>query len=65
MPITLRDYQASAIDATRDAYRKTRAVCLVAPTGSGKTVMGCEVVRRTLESKPDRRGVPGCDCGAF
>jgi DNA repair protein RadD len=60
MRITLRDYQASAIEATRDAYRKTRAVCLVAPTGSGKTIMGCEVVRRTLESKPDLRALWLC-----
>ena len=47
----LRDYQSTAIESARDAFRRSRSVCLVAPTGSGKTIMGCDVVRRTLEAK--------------
>lgn len=58
--MNLRDYQTDAIESVRDSYKKTRAVCLVAPTGSGKTVMGCEVVRRTLEAKPDLRALWLC-----
>jgi len=38
--IPLRDYQARAVEAVRDAYRSgARAPLLVAPTGAGKTVM--------------------------
>lgn len=40
MSLTLRDYQARAIDDLRAAYRSgARSPLLVAPTGSGKTVM--------------------------
>ncbi|MGB4948648.1 MAG: DEAD/DEAH box helicase [Candidatus Competibacter denitrificans] len=38
-PVTLRDYQGTAVDLTRDAYRQgSRAPLLVMPTGAGKTV---------------------------
>jgi superfamily II DNA or RNA helicase len=40
VPIVLRDYQHKAIEDVRAAFRcKLRSVLLVAPTGSGKTVM--------------------------
>lgn len=40
MSIALRDYQARAVEAVRDAFRSgARAPLLVAPTGAGKTVM--------------------------
>lgn len=37
--ITLRDYQQSLVDSVRGAYRKHRSVCMVAPTGAGKSVV--------------------------
>lgn len=42
--ITLRDYQQTAVDAVLDAI--DRRPVLAAPTGSGKTVMGVDIVRR-------------------
>lgn len=42
----LRPYQLEAVARTLPALRDGRRVCLVAPTGSGKTVMGAEIVRR-------------------
>jgi len=41
----LRDYQVRAVRRTREEWQRHRAVCLVAPTGSGKTTMGVELVR--------------------
>ena len=46
----LRDYQSRAVDGVvAHARAGVRRVCLVAPTGSGKTRMGMEVVRRAIE----------------
>jgi DNA repair protein RadD len=46
-PAALRSYQLDAIDACRDSIRRGhRSICLVSPTGSGKTRMGCEVATR-------------------
>jgi superfamily II DNA or RNA helicase len=40
MTVALRDYQARAVEAVRDAYRAgARAPLLVLPTGGGKTVV--------------------------
>lgn len=40
MPVTLRPYQARAVEAVRDAFRRgARAPLLVVPTGGGKTVI--------------------------
>lgn len=39
----LRDYQAQAVDAVVSALNQGERVCLVAPTGAGKTVMMCAV----------------------
>lgn len=36
----LRDYQVSAVQRTEAALERVRGVCLVAPTGAGKTEMG-------------------------
>lgn len=47
--MTLRDYQARALDGVGAEWSAGhRAVCLVAPTGSGKTVMGAEAARRQV-----------------
>ena len=44
--LELRPYQARAVEGVRAHWAAgTRSVCLVAPTGSGKTVMGDELSR--------------------
>lgn len=54
----LRPYQRSAVDAVREAWGalsragSPRWVCLVAPTGSGKTTMGSELARLSLDVGP-------------
>lgn len=46
----LRDYQARAIEACRDAYRRgRRSILVVSPTGSGKTRIGVEIARSALD----------------
>lgn len=41
----LRDYQQSALDHVRDEFRAgRRSVCLVAPTGSGKTTIASHII---------------------
>jgi len=42
----LRDYQSIAVNKVTDAIEKQVNPLLVAPTGSGKTVMACEIMRR-------------------
>jgi DNA repair protein RadD len=44
--VTLRDYQERALSGVFEAFGQSRAVCLIAPTGAGKTVMGSEAVAR-------------------
>lgn len=51
----LRPYQVKAVADTREATRRVNAVLLVAPTGSGKTVCGSEVLSRVAEV--GRRGL--------
>jgi superfamily II DNA or RNA helicase len=45
--LTLRVYQELLITDAANAFRSARRVLAVAPTGSGKTVVFCEVTRRT------------------
>ena len=40
----LRPYQVRAVSAVRQAWCRVRSVCLVAPTGAGKTVLGEELI---------------------
>jgi superfamily II DNA or RNA helicase len=47
--ITLRDYQIAAIDEARAAIRsKLNRILLISPTGSGKTIIGAELIRLSL-----------------
>lgn len=46
----LREYQTRAIAAVRASYASGhRAPCVVAPTGSGKTILASEVIRLCLQ----------------
>jgi len=46
---SLRDYQVAAIAKARSAVGQgARALCLVCPTGGGKTVLGAEIVRSAV-----------------
>lgn len=46
----LRPYQRDAIDGAKQAYRDgKRAILLVAPTGAGKTLLGCEIVKGAVD----------------
>lgn len=46
----LRPYQTDAIESVRQSLRSgKKAPILVCPTGSGKTVMGSEIIRLTVE----------------
>ena len=42
----LRPYQQTAVNSVMESFGQHRAVCLVAPTGSGKTVMAEAIVNR-------------------
>lgn len=45
MPINLRPYQTTALDAVRLSYRQgKKAPILVSPTGSGKTIMASSII---------------------
>jgi superfamily II DNA or RNA helicase len=49
MSIKLRDYQESAIDAVRAAFRLYRSLLLVLSTGAGKTVIFSFIARAAAE----------------
>jgi len=44
----LRDYQVRAVRRVHEEWARHRAVCLVAPTGSGKTTMGVAALREAV-----------------
>ena len=48
---TLRPYQVRAVAAARQAYREgSRALLLVSPTGSGKTTIAAEIMRKPAQA---------------
>lgn len=50
MSVTLRPYQTNAIQAARELVGKgSKRILLVSPTGSGKTLMFCDVIRGAME----------------
>ena len=42
----LRPYQQAAVDAVHEAFREHDSTLVVQPTGTGKTVLFAEVIRR-------------------
>jgi superfamily II DNA or RNA helicase len=44
--VNLRDYQIAAVDAVLEHLGQYRSTAIAMPTGSGKTVVFCEVARR-------------------
>ena len=48
--VQLRPYQRQSIKDIRDNFvQKLKKILLVAPTGSGKTVVASEMIRRVVE----------------
>jgi superfamily II DNA or RNA helicase len=51
MKVELRDYQTNAINDIRARFiNGDKRICLVAPTGAGKTTIAAEIIKRTIES---------------
>lgn len=48
MTVQLRTYQAEGVEAARDLARTYKRICLVLPTGGGKTVVAAHVITRAL-----------------
>ena len=49
--IPLRQYQVDCVEAVRAAFRQgLRRIILQMDTGGGKTIVACEMVRRTIEN---------------
>ena len=56
MDVELRDYQLSGIDNIMKAWEDSRSVLFQMPTGTGKTTLFCELVRKfTKELYPDKK----------
>lgn len=47
----LRDYQLSAVDSVFKEWETVNSVLGCAPTGSGKTTIFCEIIRRSLPKR--------------
>jgi superfamily II DNA or RNA helicase len=51
MTVELRDYQQYAIQEIKRKFADgSRRICLVAPTGAGKTTIAAEIIKRTIEN---------------
>lgn len=56
MNVTLRRYQINGIDNILNAWSDCRSVLFQMPTGTGKTTLFCEIVRKfTSELYPDKK----------
>lgn len=56
MDIKLRDYQINGIDNIINAWADCKSVLFQMPTGTGKTTLFCEIVRKfTTELYPDKK----------
>lgn len=47
--IQLYDFQKEAVKNVINKLRSERSVCIISPTGSGKTVIGCSIMKEMLE----------------
>lgn len=48
---SLRPYQVHAINETRQRMARVRSVLINAPTGAGKTIIGCQIIRQAVEKR--------------
>ena len=56
MNVRLRDYQINGIDDIVNAWKDCKSVLFQMPTGTGKTTLFCEIVRKfTTELYPDKK----------
>lgn len=56
MSVRLRDYQINGIDDIINAWTDCKSVLFQMPTGTGKTTLFCEIVRKfTTELYPDKK----------
>lgn len=56
MNVRLRDYQINGIDEIIKSWKDSRSVLFQMPTGTGKTTLFCEIVRKfTTELYPDKK----------
>ncbi len=54
--VNLRDYQTNGIDDIMHAWKDSNSVLFQMPTGTGKTTLFCELVRKfTTELYPDKK----------
>lgn len=49
--LSLRPYQVNAINETRQRMARVRSVLINAPTGAGKTIIGCQIIRQAVEKR--------------
>jgi len=49
--LKLRDYQKKAVDNVFREWETTRSTLVVSPTGTGKTVLMCEIVKRAFPKR--------------
>ena len=56
MNVRLRDYQINGVDDILNAWKDCKSVLFQMPTGTGKTTLFCELVRKfTTELYPDKK----------
>ncbi|MEO7045451.1 MAG: DEAD/DEAH box helicase family protein [Ferruginibacter sp.] len=56
MNLSLRDYQINGLDEIINAWTDCRSILFQMPTGTGKTTLFCEIVRKfTEELYPDKK----------
>ena len=51
MTLALRPYQTAAIAETRQRMRRARSVLINSPTGSGKTLIACQIIHQAVEKR--------------
>lgn len=49
--LSLRPYQIDAIAETRRRMARARSVLINAPTGAGKTILGCQIIKLAVEKR--------------